>query len=315
MPELELLSVGNPNALATKNGEVSKFESLLALAGVKVDDTLDRLSAWKRHIEELRPIYLEHYGVETLSDTDISVISQNEAEQELCRNCKGECPKERNAYVKPNMEFYDGILYTTLTECRYGLQRRLKKQCRLASVPMKYAGKRFADYEVTQDNRDAVQMARWYASQKPKRSLYFYGECGTGKTFLASLIAQEFLRDYQTVIFGDVPELLAEIKRTFDNKGESAQEVLDRYYTCDLLILDDIGAGKITDWVVAQLYEIINHRYNLSKRLIVTSNLDLEELKKRLATADGFSAKRITSRLSEMCEEAYFGENDRRHLK
>lgn len=210
------------------------------------------------------------------------------------------------------MEIHNGILYTSYAECQYGLQRRMKAKCRLASLPTKYADKTFKDYDVTDDNRTAVKMARWYVTKMPPRSLYFYGECGTGKTFLAALIAQEFLHNFKTVIFGDVPELLEEIKRTFDKENTSAADVVARYCECDLLILDDMGTGKITDWALTQLYRIINARYSTNKPMIVTSNFDLEGLNKRLASADSFSAKRIVSRLSEMCEEAYFGTNDRR---
>ena len=135
-----------------------------------------------------------------------------------------------------------------------------------------------------------------------------------GKTFLASIIAQEFIRDHKSAVFGDVPSLLDEIKRTFDGEG-NAQEVLGCYCDCDLLVLDDMGAGQVTEWNVGQIYQIINQRYSAGKSTIITSNFDLECLGERLAGRDKYSAKRITSRLSEMCTLGFLGTMDRRKLK
>lgn len=190
----------------------------------------------------------------------------------------------------------------------------LAQKVKAASVPKKFVGKTFAEYEKTPDNREALQIANWYLAEKPNRSLYFYGAVGTGKTFLASLIAQGFIESGKRVIFGDVPSLLQRIKATFDGAG-NAQSVLDSYCKCDLLILDDIGAGQVTDWNVGIIYQIINSRYNEQKPILATSNLDLDGLQKRLARCDDLTAQRITSRLNEMCILAFFGLEDRRCVK
>ena len=198
-----------------------------------------------------------------------------------------------------------------MAPCKFGEQLNLINATSRAKIPAKYAGKTFSDYKRTEDNAEAVQIALWYVAEMPRRSLYLYGECGTGKTFLASLIAQAFSEKFKRVIFGDVPSLLDEIKRTFNGNG-STQEIIDRYCESDLLVLDDLGAGQITGWNVGQLYQIVNRRYSTNSPIIVTSNFDYQDLETRLASEDKFSAKRIVSRLSEMCEVAYLGTNDRR---
>lgn len=217
-----------------------------------------------------------------------------------CQTCNGKCPK-------PD-KYYQGGVY-----CQYGIAQLKRRACLKAKIPDRYIGKTFSDYQTTTDNAEAVKIAKWYTANKPARSLYLYGECGTGKTYLASLIAQ----DFQGVIFGDVPDLMARLKETFDNGGTEA--LLKRYTTCSLLILDDIGTGKVTDWHVGTLYQIINARYNADKPLIVTSNYDLDDLRGRLTVKDkngniidAFTAKRIISRLSEMCIQAFLGLKDRR---
>ena len=91
------------------------------------------------------------------------------------------------------------------------------------------------------------------------------------------------------------------------------------YSDCDLLILDDLGAGKITDWSVGVLYQIINARYNSEKPIIATSNYDFKGLAEALSVrdqsgriVDALTGKRIVSRLREITFSVSLGENDRR---
>lgn len=144
-----------------------------------------------------------------------------------------------------------------------------------------------------------------------KDSLYLYGGTGTGKTFLASLVAKEFWE--KSCVFRDVPSLLAELKGTF-GKNDLTQKFMARCEKTRLLILDDLGAGLITEWSVGILYEIINTRYNANRSVVVTGNYDFDGLERRLSVADKFSGSRIISRLKEMCSTAYLGEEDRRCL-
>lgn len=178
-------------------------------------------------------------------------------------------------------------------------------------IPHRYLGKTFADYEVTADNVKAVKLAKWFLT-KGERGLYLYGGYGTGKTFLASLIVQEWKRAGRGVLFGDVPGLLDRIKATFDDSAERYQDVLDRYCKCELLVLDDLGAGYLTAWNVGQLYQIINARYNDGRPIIATSNYDLKGLAAAFGAIDKVSAQRITSRLHEMCAQGFLGIKDRR---
>lgn len=217
-----------------------------------------------------------------------------------CENCGGVCRKVDKYYL-------DGGI------CQYGVALLKRRACLKAKIPPRFIGKTFGDYQVTPDNERAVGLACQFVAEKPAQGLYLYGNCGTGKTYLASLIAQEF----QGVIFGDVPDLLSRLKATFDDGGTEA--LINRYCRCNLLILDDIGTGKVTEWNVGVLYQVINERYNRNLPLIVTSNYDLDDLRERLTVKDkngniidAFTAKRIISRLSEMCIQAFLGLKDRR---
>lgn len=206
----------------------------------------------------------------------------------------------------------DGSLRIAHAFCKYGEMRELRRQCGKSFIPLKYAQKTFDDYEVTPDNEKAVRGARWFVREKPERGLYLYGGYGSGKTFLASLIAREYMLDFKSVIFGDVPSLMQNIKATFDDPKKNAAEILARYCDCDLLVLDDLGAGQITEWNIAQLYQIVNDRYNTGLPIVVTSNHNLDDLRERLSTKDESTAARIISRLREMTILIFLGNNDRR---
>ena len=239
-------------------------------------------------------------------------INRAEHEQTECEGCEGiPCRKRRNCYIVPTVKHTEFGWRVAGAQCRHWWQALTLSRSKRAQIPPNYRGKTFEDYRVDDANERAVKVARWYAEAKPPRSLYLYGDCGTGKTFLASIVAQEFIRAGWRVIFGDVPSLLDEIKRTFGTNEDSG-EIIDRYSTCDLLVLDDIGAGQVTDWNVGVLYEIVNARYGAEKPMIITSNYSLDELTTRLSLSDPFMGKRITSRLSEMCHQAFLGTNDRR---
>lgn len=139
-----------------------------------------------------------------------------------------------------------------------------------------------------------------------------YGGCGTGKTFLASIIGKEFLAEEYEVQFTEFQSMLEELKSSFDDKAETASMVLKKYQTCDVLILDDVGTGWFRDWGVSVMHQLLNYRYNERLRTIVTSNYDLRGLEERLSVQEEYAARRIVSRLSEESEVLYLGEDDRR---
>ena len=95
-------------------------------------------------------------------------------------------------------------------------------------------------------------------------------------------------------MFVTVPELLFEIRQTFkDDSFESEKSIVDKYSGVSLLVLDDLGAEKTTEWAESTLYLIIDRRNRDEKWTIVTSNLTLPEIEQTLGA-------RIASRLSDM---------------
>jgi DNA replication protein DnaC len=106
------------------------------------------------------------------------------------------------------------------------------------------------------------------------RGLWFDGPVGTGKTSLAILVAKAAKDAGRTYAVYPVPRLLAEIKRTFDrDASDSYTAVFRRLCTVDVLVLDDLGAEKQTEWVLEQLYSIVNERWQDRRSIVVTTNI------------------------------------------
>jgi DNA replication protein DnaC len=140
------------------------------------------------------------------------------------------------------------------------------------------------------------------------RGLWLTGDVGTGKTTLAMLVSRHALEAGRTVAIYSLPRLLARIRRTYDadSRDDSYLTFFERLTAVDLLHIDDLGAEKQSDWVLEQLYAIVDERYETRRSLIVTTNLPVQRLEAQIG-------ERTVSRLTEMCEQLpLFGELDHR---
>jgi len=126
--------------------------------------------------------------------------------------------------------------------------------------------------------------------------MWFMGDVGTGKTSLAMLVSQAAEKAGRSVAVYPVTRLLAEIKDTYDSDSTgSYMSLFRRLCSVDLLHLDDLGAEKRTEWVLEQLYAIVNERWQDERSIVVTTNIvDLDELREQIGA-------RTVSRLLEIC--------------
>jgi len=170
-----------------------------------------------------------------------------------------------------------------------------------AVIPKRYRGVSFDRPPVSDIEPSVVRVVQRFvrdidASLDAGRGLWLFGNTGTGKTTLAMLVSRHAIEAGRTVAIYSLPRLLAEIRTTFDDDAErSYVHLLDRLADVDLLHLDDVGAEKTSDWVLEQLYAIVNSRYEDEKSVIITTNLDRDELGEQIH-------ERTASRLEEMCE-------------
>ncbi|GKX68470.1 ATP-binding protein [Inconstantimicrobium mannanitabidum] len=118
-------------------------------------------------------------------------------------------------------------------------------------------------------------------------NLLFYGNSGTGKTFMSHCIAKELLDKGFLVTYRTSDELIKNLKQiTFE--GDTALE--DLLINCDLLIIDDLGAEQITDFSVTEFFTFLNKKLLGKKKMLISTNLTLPQLSKSYT-------ERITSRL------------------
>ncbi|HEX3263667.1 MAG TPA: ATP-binding protein [Solirubrobacterales bacterium] len=130
------------------------------------------------------------------------------------------------------------------------------------------------------------------------QGLWLMGDVGTGKTTLAMLVSKAAVEGGNTVAIYSLPRLLSRIRRTYDAEAgeQSYLEFFERLTEVDLLHIDDLGAEKRSDWVLEQLYAIINERYETQRSVVVTTNLSQEELEQQIGP-------RTVSRLVEICND------------
>lgn len=127
----------------------------------------------------------------------------------------------------------------------------------------------------------------------------FYGDVGTGKSFTAAVIANELMDRLHPVIMTSFIKLLADAKgKKFDENGDT----INRLNEAALLVIDDLGAERSTDYAIEMVYNVIDGRYRSGKPIILTTNLSLDEMK---AEKD-IRYSRIYDRIFEMCYPVKF---------
>lgn len=118
-------------------------------------------------------------------------------------------------------------------------------------------------------------------------NILLYGDSGTGKSFLSYCIAKELLDKGYVVVYRTSDELIRDLKSIrFDNNLELENLLL----TCDLLVIDDLGAEQITEFSITEFFTFLNKKLLLKKKMIISTNLSIPDLTRNYA-------ERITSRL------------------
>jgi DNA replication protein DnaC len=185
--------------------------------------------------------------------------------------------------------------------CRPQIIALRKARSLSAVIPRRYRDVSFDRPPVTEIDPQIVRAAGRFADDIDRHldgghGLWFMGPVGTGKTTLAMLVSKAALRAGRSVAIYSLPRLLNEIRDTH-RAERSHLSLLDQLTAVDLLHIDDVGAERTTDWVLEELYSIVNARYEDERSMVITTNiLDREALCEQIT-------ERTVSRLTEMCDE------------
>ena len=203
-----------------------------------------------------------------------------------CEACSG------SGYV------YDDDGRAVECECK----RRWDAQRRLARIkqPAKFGEYLLADFQPrSAEQRTMVDTLAAYAADPPKTGILLIGPVGTGKTHMLATLMRELVSTRKVNgRFWRADELLDAGKRAFDRRRDDEEpDPLLAAREVKLLLLDDLGVERLTDWQRSEISLLISHRSDHELRTFITSNMPLAELSK-----PDFYGARIGSRLGEMCK-------------
>lgn len=244
----------------------------IALSGGDVKPKIDELRASQKKLLTVKKALLIENGY---PEDELS-------ERYSCKICKDtgsvdakpcSCYKKRlieKAYEQSNLsvqlthqsfDTFDMSLYSDEVDERYGIS------------PREYIGK------ILNTCKEFVK-----EFDNARTSLLFWGEPGLGKTFLSTCIAKELISTNHSVIYETAYKtfsMLEDLKFKRNENTEKLKFKVDKLYSCDLLILDDLGSEFSTQYTTAALFDIINSRLISGKKTVINTNLSIEELKKK----------------------------------
>lgn len=222
----------------------------------------------------------------------------------------------------------DGSRVARDCECR--IERRVARALASAHIPRLYESSSFENYQTEDRDKNhkytlnqAKYTAEKFVSSYPVDThgtgLLFTGTIGTGKTHLAvSVLKALVMEKGATGVFYHFQDLIKKIQNSFNRSVQATeQEILDPILNAEILVLDELGASKPSDWVFDTIAHILNTRYNECRTTIITTNYPntdavlvpgrvmtvLEESREALRneTLGDRIGERMRSRLQEMC--------------
>lgn len=184
-------------------------------------------------------------------------------------------------------------------------QQRVEKLRSMSLMDDKFRDSTFDHFEINQHNARTLKICKRYADafddmQRKNQGMIFWGNPGTGKTFAAACIANALLENQRSVVMTSFVKMISEIRNY--REGYDEESIIDRLNRVSLLIIDDLGAERSTDYALERVYNIVDSRYRAKKPMLLTTNLSLKEMQ---STQD-IRYARIYERIFEVCYPVEF---------
>lgn len=160
------------------------------------------------------------------------------------------------------------------------------------------------------EDNPSIQMARryvanWSEAKQNNLGLLLWGDVGTGKSYVAACIANALLESGVPVLMTNFSKILNQMGGMY---SQERYQYIASFSSFDLLIIDDLGIERSTEYALEQVYAVVDERYKSNKPLIVTTNLTINQIR----NAEDVAHARIYSRVLELCTPVQVRGTDRR---
>lgn len=245
-----------------------------------------------------------------------SKLEESVEESHRCKTCKGlfACQNNLNGHVIFPKKIANKIYFTYLP-CKFykALEEKETNEKKLNKITMK---------DIDTKDKKQLKVIRWmdefyenFTTSKSLKGLYLHGSFGSGKTYLLTALLNELEKSKQvsvcSIYFADA---LRDLKEDWENFSFK----MKKYMHVDILLIDDIGAEKVTEWGRDEILgTILQNRMNNNKTTFFTSNLTINELEEHLSLAstgvDKVKSRRIIERIKQLTiDMELISENKRR---
>ena len=254
---------------------------------------------------------------QTAKNYPLSVVSspaQNDASEVARQDCSAVC----GFCYGTGMEVVPG---KGARRCRCRMEGQRARLFAAAHIPSRYERCSFANYHPAPGNGTQLQAFSYafrLVDEYPAlaRGLLFTGPVGTGKTHLSAAILRGLIEKGVPCLFYEFGALLKEIQNSYDSVSQTSElKVLAPVCETEVLVLDELGASKPTDWARDTMMQIVGTRYNERRLTIFTTNYGDERGQPAEETLEDRIGVRLRSRLYEMCRTIVIdGEDYRRRF-
>ncbi|MFJ7971726.1 ATP-binding protein [Psychrobacillus sp. NPDC096389] len=195
--------------------------------------------------------------------------------------------------------------------CKCREYKQQVRKIKSAGIPVDYLDKKMNDFKIEMyKNTESISLAsfakqavtgyldRYREFEKMGKGFYFYSQTkGSGKSLLSIIISNELIMKYDlNALYISVVDMLTEMKAKISQKNPEVgvYELIETVKKADLLVLDDLGLEKATEWSEEVLTQILDERMNYRRPTIITSNISMMALERK------YPAGRIKSRIEKM---------------